>query len=481
MTNNYISRRKFLGRSIYAGGAFSLAAFFGGCGEQFIGGEGAKKRPNVLFIAVDDLRPEIACYGRKHMKTPNIDRLAKQGVVFGRNYCQVPTCGASRASLLSGMRPKRGRFLNFKTYLQEDIPDAVTLPEHFKNNGYYTVSNGKVFHHQDDCPESWSEPDWRSDKRMYLLEESIERKNKNENNRGPAYECADVEDFEYSDGKMIEKSIKDLRRLSIREEPFFLAAGIYKPHLPFNSPKKYWDMYDRERIEPADNPFVPKGAPKISFTNWGELRQYDGMPKEGPLDEEMTLTILHAYYAAVSYADALVGMLLDELENLGIADDTIVVLWGDHGWNLGEHSFWSKHVNYETSLHAPLLIKAPGFAGGTKVESLSEFIDIYPTLCDLAGIERPSQLQGESLVEVMKNPKAAGKKAVFSRIRNGDSVKTDRYRYTEWVNEKNKRLGHMLYDHQKNPDENVNVVDLPEYKNVVAEHNKMLEEVRKVP
>ena len=471
---NY-SRRDFLKAA-----GFSAAAVCGGCAGQLIGAGANKKKPNVLFIAVDDLRPEIACYGRKHMKTPNIDRLAKQGVVFGRNYCSVPTCGPSRASLLSGMRPKRDRFLTFNTYLQKDIPDAITLPEHFKNNGYYTVSNGKVFHHQDDCPESWSEPDWRPDKEKYLLEESIARREKNKKKKGPAYECADVGDFEYPDGKMIQKSIQDLRRLSKRGEPFFLAAGIYKPHLPFNSPKKYWDMYDRDQIEPADNPFVPKGAPKISFTKWGELRNYDGMPKEGPLDEETTLTILHAYYASVSYADAMVGKLLDELDALGTADDTIVVLWGDHGWNLGEHSFWSKHVNYETSLHAPLMIKAPGFAGGTKVNSLSEFIDLFPTLCDLAGLEKLSQLQGESLVEVMKNPKAAGKKAVFSRMRSGDSVKTDRYRYTEWVNEENKRLAHMLYDHQKDPDENVNVVDLLEYKDVVAELSGMIREVRKV-
>jgi len=475
---NY-SRRDFLKAA-----GFSAAAVCTGCTGQLIGVSAGKKKPNVLFIAVDDLRPEIACYGRKHMKTPNIDRLANEGVVFGRNYCHVPTCGASRASLLSGMRPKRDRFLTFNTYLQKDIPEAITLPEHFKNNGYYTVSNGKVFHHQDDCPESWSEPDWRPDNYSgsagYLLKESIERRNKNKNKRGPAYECADVGDFEYPDGKMIQKSINDLRRLSKRGEPFFLAAGIYKPHLPFNAPKKYWDMYDRDQIEPADNPFVPKGAPKISFTKWGELRNYDGMPKEGPLDEETTLTILHAYYASVSYVDAMVGKLLDELDALGIADDTIVVLWGDHGWNLGEHSFWSKHVNYETSLHAPLMIKAPGFAGGTKVNSLSEFIDLFPTLCDLADLEKLSQLQGESLVEVMKNPKAPGKKAVFSRMRSGDSVKTARYRYTEWVNEENKRLAHMLYDHQKDPDENVNVVDLPEYKDVVAELSGMISKIREV-
>jgi arylsulfatase A-like enzyme len=453
-----------------------------GCGEQLLSTTAGKKKPNILFIAVDDLRPEIASYGRKHMKTPNLDRLASEGVVFARNYCNVPTCGASRASLLSGMRPKEGRFFNFKTYLQEEVPDAITLPEHFRNNGYYTVSNGKVFHHQDDCPESWSEPDWRPDKKKggYLLKESIARLEKNKKGRGPAYECADVGDFDYPDGKMIQKSIKDLRRLSKKDEPFFLAAGIYKPHLPFNSPKKYWDMYKRDQIEPADNPFTPKGAPEISFTNWGELRNYDGVPKEGPLDEEETLTMLHAYYAAVSYADALVGMLLDELDALGIADDTIVVLWGDHGWNLGEHSFWSKHVNYETSLHAPLMIKAPGFKRGAKVNSLSEFIDIFPTLCDLAGFEKPSQLQGQSLVGVMKDPETAGKKAVFSRFKSGDSVKTDRYRYTEWMKKDNKVVAKMLYDHQKDPDENVNVVDLEEYKDVVDEHVKMIREVRKV-
>lgn len=475
------SRRDFLKAAVV-----SAATLSSGCARHLLGPAAGKKKPNVLFIAVDDLRPELACYGKAHIKSPNIDRLASEAVVFERNYCAVPTCGASRASILSGMRPKKGRFLTYKTYLQEDVPDAVTLPEHFRNNGYYTVSNGKIFHHQDDCPESWSEPDWRPKKNAggagsaYFLKENIERQKKNKKGRGPAYECADIGDFEYPDGKMIQKSINDLRRLSKMDEPFFLAAGIIRPHLPFNAPKKYWDMYRRDKIEPADNPFLPKGAPARSFTNWGELRNYDGMPKKGPLDDETTLTILHAYYASVSYADALVGMLLDELESLGIADDTIVVLWGDHGWNLGEHTFWSKHVNYETSLHAPLIIKAPGVAGGTKVNSLSELVDIFPTLCDLAGIEKLSQLQGQSLVGVMKDPKTPGKKAVFSRMKGGDSVKTDRYRYTEWADNKNK-IERMLYDHHNDPDENVNVAERPEYKDVVVRHTKLIQEVREVP
>ncbi|MHC4742749.1 MAG: sulfatase, partial [Planctomycetota bacterium] len=337
-----LNRREFL-KSM--GAATSVLAMGGR-----VFGRSGRKRPNVLFIAVDDLRPQLGCYGHKQMISPNIDRLAAEGVTFLRSYCQVPVCGASRASLLTGTRPTRNRFLGYATWAEKDYPGATVLPKHFKSNGYHTISNGKIFHHRTDCKDGWSEPAWhpRGDGnwRNYVTTES-KRIARGNSGGGPAYESADVPDNAYFDGKIADKGISDLRCLKDMDKPFFLALGFLKPHLPFNAPKKYWDMYKREEIDLADNPFRPKGAPDAALHNWGELRSYAGIPKKGPLSEDMARTLVHGYYACVSCTDAQIGRVLDELKRLGLDDNTIVVLWGDHGWNLGEHGLWCKHCNFE--------------------------------------------------------------------------------------------------------------------------------------
>jgi len=437
-------------------------------------------KANILFLVVDDLRPQLNCYGHKQMISPNIDRLASDGVTFLRSYCQVPVCGASRASLLTGVRPRRNRFIGYSARADKDLPGALVLPKHFKNNGYHTISNGKVFHHKTDCADSWSEEPWRPQGtwRNYLLEENKRLAEKNPAQAGPAYEAADVPDNAYFDGMIADKAISDLRRHKEMDKPFFIALGFLKPHLPFNAPKKYWDLYKRENIDLADNPFRPKGAPDAALHNWGELRAYEGIPKKGRLSDELARTLIHGYYACVSYTDAQIGRVLDELGRLGLRDNTIVLLWGDHGWNLGEHGLWCKHCNFETSLHSPLIVTAPGIEGAKKTNALTEYLDIYPSLCELCNLALPAHLQGKSFVPLMKSANLPGKRAVFSRFKDGDSVKTDRYRYTEWRGKNGKVYARMLYDHYVDPFENVNISERPENKELVEKFSKMLEQIR---
>ena len=472
--NGNINRRDFL-KTV----GFGVAAL-GLPGVLFAAGSDRGKKPNVLFIAVDDLRPQLGCYGHKQMLSPNIDRLASEGVLFTRSYCQVPVCGASRASLLTGVRPTRGRFINYNVWAEKDLPRALSLPKHFKNNGYHTISNGKVFHHSNDCRDSWSEVPWRPKGpwRNYLLEKNKKLAQKSKDGKGPAYESADVPDNAYFDGMIADKAVSDLKRLSNMDKPFFLALGFFKPHLPFNAPKKYWDLYKREKIDLADNPFRPKGAPDAALHNWGELRAYVGIPPKGLLSDELARILIHGYYACVSYTDAQIGRVMDELEKLGLRKNTIVVLWGDHGWNLGEHGLWCKHCNFETSLHSPLIVTAPGIKGSVTSNALTEYIDIYPSLSQLCNLPLPAHLHGKSFVPLLSNPNLPWKQAVFSRYFNGDSVKTDRYRYTEWRRKDGRTYARMLYDHKTDPHENVNMSELPQNKALVEKLSKMLEKVR---
>ncbi|MGB3585343.1 MAG: sulfatase [Tunicatimonas sp.] len=437
-------------------------------------------QPNILFIAVDDLRPELGCYGKPVIISPNIDRLASQGTLFNRAYCQIPVCGASRASLLTGLRPNRNRFLGYDTWADKDAPQAVTLPQHFKENGYYTVSNGKIFHHQDDKLESWSELPWRprnldSNWRDYATEAAQQIVADHGNGRGPAFERADVPDTAYFDGKIAAKAIRDLKRLKEQDQPFFLAVGFLKPHLPFNAPTKYWDLYDPRDLPEASNPFAPENAPDAALHEFGELRNYAGIPTKGTaLSERMAKLMVHGYYACTSYTDAQIGKLLDTLEELELADNTIVVLWGDHGWNLEEHGLWCKHCNFETSLRAPLMIKAPGLPAGQRTEALTEFVDIYPTLCELSGLTQPEQLEGQSLVPILSQSGTPGKEYVFSKYHEGFTVKNDRYRYTEWSQEDGEIYARMLYDHQQDSLENVNIVDQSGNESIVEELQQQL-------
>ena len=434
-----------------------------------------QKKPNVLFIAVDDLRPQLGSYGKSHVISPNIDSLAREGFVAERCFCNVPVCGASRASLLTGVRPTRDRFVTYHTWAEKDLPDNLPLPQYFKQNGYYTISNGKVFHHRTDCAESWSGEPWRpkgDNWRDYVTDKNQEIAAEHDGRALP-YEVADVADNAYYDGKIADKTIEDLRMLSNMDQPFFLATGFLKPHLPFNAPKKYWDLYDRDELPMAENNYRPENAPDAAMHNWGELRNYVSIPETGPLTDEYARTLVHGYHACVSYTDAQVGRVLDTLDELGLGDNTIVILWGDHGWNLREHGLWCKHCNFQTSLRAPLIVAAPHYKPA-RTSRLLEFVDIYPSLCELAGLSVPEHCQGSSFVPLMSAPEREWKEAIFSRYHKGESIRTDRYLYTEWMDNEGSVTARMLYDHVNDPKENVNIAERPEHAELVKELSNML-------
>ncbi len=477
-----LTRRRFLHLAARAGAASAAVApaLLAGSATR----AAAAKRLNVLFVAVDDLKPLLGCFGDKTIRSPNIDRLAARGTAFARAYCQQAVCAPSRASVMSGCRPDTTRVWDLRTPLRRTMPDVLTLPQHFKQNGYTTISLGKIYHHyMKDDPPGWSEPAWRPSGdwkgRGYLTPGAQAVAAKAAKGRGPAYEAADVPDTAYPDGVVATKAVETLRRL--KDKPFFLAVGFYKPHLPFNAPKRYWDMYPLETIDPADNPFKPKGAPDLAMTNWGELRNYPGMPKRGSLTDDQARTLIRGYKACVSYADAQIGRVLDELDRLGLADNTVVVLWGDHGWHLGDHGLWCKHTNFESATRAPLVLASPAVAGGKRTQRLAEFVDIYPSTCDLAGLPVPDHCEGTSLVPLMRDPGRPWKAAAFSQYPRGRgimgySMRTDRYRFTRWQHRKTGKVAATeLYDHREDPQENVNLAGRPEHKDLVARLARQLD------
>lgn len=455
------------------------------CGADAASGA-EPRRPNVLFIAVDDLRPQLGCYGATQMKTPHIDRLAARGTLFKRAYCMVPTCGASRASLMTGIRPTPRRFTGYRASAQKEAPGITTLNTHFKSHGYTTISNGKVFHLPEDNAIGWSRPAWRPKNvgwyhiaENQALHESRSGGNRQGRPLGPAWEAPEVSDDDTMDGKILKKSLDDLRTLADADRPFFLAVGFYKPHLPFVAPKKYWDLYDADEIRLPETYHRPKDAPSQSLHNSGELRAYAGIPKSGPLSDEQARSMIHGYYACVSFADALIGRLLDELDRLELTDNTAVVLWGDHGWNLGEHLLWCKHSCYETSMHAPLIIAAPGFPAGGRTDGLAEFIDIYPSLCEIAGLPAPKHLQGRSFVSQLKDPASPGKPAAIGRYGRGDTIRTDQFRYSLYSAPRVSQQPQMLYDHRTDPQEDTNIASQPESRDDVSRLRELLKNPQK--
>jgi len=419
------------------------------------------KPKNILFIAVDDLRPELNFYGANHIVSPNLDKLATESLVFNRAYCNVPVCGASRASLLTGARPTRHRFIDARTEKDHDYPEAVSLPMLLKQNGYTTVSSGKIYHGGKDDNAAWDKR-WfpKGNVRDYQLAESA--KHAIEKGYGPAFENIAVEDDAYFDGKIAKKGIEDLQKLKENNQPFFLALGFMKPHLPFNAPKKYWDLYDRNKIELPESYVQPKSTPKQAFHNFGELRKYTGIPKKGDVPKELALEMIHGYYACVSYVDAQIGLVLDELKRLDLEDDTIVVLWGDHGWNLGDHKLWCKHITFETALRTPLVIKVPGKTKGTKTDAITEYIDIYPSLAELVGLEVPNTVDGKSFIPILNGEKPKKDWAV-SKFKDAVTlIKGDLF-YTEWVKDDGIAYARMLFDHKTDSLELNNLAEKEEY------------------
>jgi choline-sulfatase len=425
-----------------------------------------KKKPNILFIAVDDLRPELNFYGANHIKSPNLDNLAQQSLVFNRAYCNVPVCGASRASLMTGARPTRKRFIDAHTKLDDDYPNATSLPMLLKQNGYQTISNGKIYHYSNDDAKAWDEMYQAPAKWNYALPESQEiRRN---TKRGLPVEVAEVHDSVYRDGKLALKVIEDLNKLKKSNQPFFLTMGLSRPHLPFTAPKKYWDMYDRDAIALPESYIQPETTPKQAFHNFGELRQYENIPKKGHLSDDLAKELIHGYYACVSYIDAQIGLVLDELKRLELEDDIIVILWGDHGWNLGDHKLWCKHVTFETALRTPLMIKVPGKTKGQKTEAITEYIDIYPSLAELTGIEVPNTVEGKSFVPIL-NGKKSEKKWAVSKFKDAVTLIKDDLFYTEWTKDDGIAYARMLFDHKTDPLELDNLAEKPEYKDTVRQ------------
>ncbi|NER17805.1 sulfatase [Spongiivirga citrea] len=428
---------------------------------------------NVLMITVDDLRPELNFYGANHIKSPNLDKLAQQSLVFNRAYCNIPVCGASRASLLTGTRPTRYRFINAFTKKDEDHPTAISLPMLLKQNGYRTISNGKIYHHKTDDAEAWDEI-WQADKLWnYALLKSQEIRRNTQ--RGLPIEAAEVHDSIYRDGKLALKVVNDLQKLKSSSQPFFLTMGVTKPHLPFCAPKKYWDLYDRSKIELPESYQQPKTTPKKAFHNYGELRKYEGIPKKGDLPEDLAKELIHGYYASVSYVDAQIGLVLDELKRLKLEENTIVILWGDHGWNLGDHKLWCKHVTFETALRTPLMIKVPGRTKGQTTDAITEYIDVYPTLSELTGIEIPKTVEGKSFVPVI-NGNESKKDWAVSKFKDAVTLITGDLFYTEWTDNEGVAYERMLFDHAKDPLELDNLAEKEEYQQTIAMLAKELRE-----
>jgi arylsulfatase A-like enzyme len=502
--------------------ALALAALALACGPSAepIGGSGDP--PNVLFIAVDDLRPELGAYGVEEVRTPNIDRLAGDGYVFTRAFVQQAVCNPSRASLMTGLRPDSLRVWDLATRFRDSVPDVVTLPQHFRAHGYHSVAIGKIYHNVIPDPASWSEPKlhvegypfdpdavYRGPEGLAIQEArraeilAAGRQDRHIDRYGRWYlkanatESVEGPDDLYYDGAQTDVAVAKLAELKRLGRPFFFAVGYYRPHLPFNAPKRYWNLYDREAIVPSPDAGPPAGAPPMAINNMRELRGYADFrhvvpPTDGRLTAAEARLLKHGYYASVSYVDAQVGRLLDALDELGLAENTIVVLWGDHGWKLGEHNAWGKMTNYEIDARAPLILRVPtGAPGldavraprGTRIDALVEFVDIYPTLTELAGLPLPGHLQGASATPLLSDPGRPWKRAAFHQFLRegiwaapdgipymGYAVRTERFRYVRWMNwETRTWVARELYDLEADPGETVNLAEQPEYSETVAD------------
>lgn len=500
-----------------------IPCFFSAIGQN-------QSKPNVLMIAIDDLKPLLGCYGEKTVLTPHMDALAKKGTVFLKNYCQQAVCAPTRASLLTGLRPDVTKVWDLKTQLRDMLPDVVTLPQYFRQQGYTTMGIGKVFDNRSvdkqlDAP-SWSIPYEKVGEKDYAqgygkprghyhskashdqLDRALaqarslglnpEQTDEFMNKHRVVVEAASVPDDAYQDGAVARKAGRMLQSLAQQNEPFFFAVGFSKPHLPFVAPQKYWDLYNRENIELAAFQQFAKGSPELAYQPSNELVSNYLLPddtrfkgKYALQGEAVQKMLIHGYYAAVSYVDAQVGYLLDQLKRNGLDKNTIVVLWGDHGWHLGDHGIWNKHTNFEQATRSPLIIAAPGFEGDKKAMGVSEFVDVFPTLCELAGLPQPIGLAGTSLVPVLENPAHRVKDLAQSQYPRGDkmmgyALRSERYRFVVWyqqdfrnkpVDKNSSVVAVELYDYSTDPLETENLASNPAYADKVKQMQESVEKL----
>ncbi|WP_395751210.1 sulfatase [Prosthecobacter sp.] len=454
--------------------------------------------PNILFIASDDMRPQLGCYGDTTVKSPNIDALAKRGMVFQRSYVQQALCSPSRISMLSGRYPATTEIFEIGRTLRTTMPDITTLPQHFKNNGYHTRSLGKIYHVGIDDDASWTVPAWHSQKprtsaatqeavKKFMSEArakgvEIPKNGKgSRNNAIPAFEAVDCDDADLLDGDTAVNAIAQLKEHAKNPaQPFFLAVGFANPHVPWISPKKYWDLYDRSALKLATNEFLPKGAPQFAATSGNDFRGYANVP-QGDLPEPFKRECLHGYYAAISYVDAQVGRLLAALDETGLAKNTIIVFWSDHGYYMGEHTWWgSKHNNYEGATRNCLVIATPGMKhAGEKTDALAQSVDLAPTLTELCGLPASTGFQGRSLKPVLDDPNATVNDAAYSWYPKagylGVTMRTDKWRFVEWT-KPGAATEHELYNMVHDPQNNLNVAAKPEHAKIIEAFSKRLRE-----
>lgn len=454
-------------------------------------------KPNVLLILVDDLKPNLGTYGDPVAVSPNIDELAAMGMRFDRAYCNQAVCASSRYNLLLGARSTSTGLYNFGKEFRELYPDAVTLPQHFKNNGYQVESMGKVFHigHGNTNDEaSWSIPHHKEKVIEYILPESTRGQLTREEAffentriyiedlppnkqlpRGAAWEMPDVTDEAYADGRVARHAIDRLRVLAREDQPFFMALGFARPHLPFCAPKKYWDLYDPGQLPMPEFEEAPADAPPFAGKKGGEISQFKPLPEkaDGPYETALTRQLIHGYYASLSYMDAQLGRVIDELKRLELDKNTIIVLWGDHGWHLGDHGIWTKHTNYEQATRIPIIMVAPGITQpGSNTEQLTETVDIYPTLAAAAGLPAPTgpqPIDGENLLSILVKPSLRVRdhayhsypRRVQGKTRIGCAIRTERYRLVEWLDPTDDQTESIfeLYDYEEDPLETKNIAD----------------------
>ncbi len=479
-----------------------------------------EEKKNILFLSIDDLKPLLSNYGESQMKTPNFDRLAKMGMTFTNAHVQYAVCGPSRASVMTGANPDKTKVWDLHTDFRESS-NLISMPEYLISQGYETTAVGKIYHKGSSSPghdgKSWSMPHQLPDnfdsvagepafsyyqnpetkRKMAQLVEEAKAKGIKKGGKlrkyvfkrlKPSTEVADVSDTAYQDGLYTQTALQQLDDLEKSGKPWFLGVGYQKPHLPFVAPKKYWDLYDRDKIELAKFQKVAEGTPKFAYHSFGELRAFSDIDNDyrvgDIIPEAKQRELIHGYMACISYIDAQIGILLDNLEKRNILDDTIIVLWGDHGWHLGDHTEWCKHSNFEQATRIPFMFTGPGVKENQKSHHPVNLVDLFPTVFELANVNQSPQTDGKSLVPLLDSDKSTTIDMDFAyhqyrrQKKMGYSVRTNRYRYTEWHNNEYRSYniykddniaGRELYDYEKDPLETKNLVNNPAYTTIAKD------------